>query len=137
MVDKTQKLQESKTQNKFKEENKQKIYNLEDRLQNFFIRTIRLCKKCSENAVTKRIIPQLVADGGSLPANWAEATEGLSKKDFVKSVKICRKEAKESKVWLKGLKIAVGFTDPEFESLTKEATELIYIFTSILQKADR
>lgn len=129
-------IQESKTPNKLKIENNEKIYDLEKRLNNFFKRIIKLTKKCPENAVTKRIIPQIVADGGSLPANWAEATEAMSKKDFVKSVKICRKEAKESIVWLDGLKEAVDFSDPEFDSLIQEARELIYIFTSILKKTD-
>lgn len=95
-----------------------------------------IIKKYPENSVTKRIIPQLVADAGSLPANWAEATEGMSKKDFVKSVKICRKEAKESKVWLNGLRAAVDSIDIEFDSLIQEANELIYTFTSILKKTD-
>lgn len=137
MILKSQKLQESKTPNKPQITNNKKVYDLEQRLQKFFIRIINLCKRCPENAVTKRIIPQLIADGGSLPANWAEATEAMSKKDFVKSVKICRKEAKESKVWLNGLKIAVNFTDTEFDDIAQEASELIYIFTSILQKTDR
>ena len=129
-------LQESKTPSKLKVEKDKKIYDLEKRLSSFFKRVILLCKRCPENTVTKRIIPQLVADGGSLPANWAEATEAMSKKDFVKSVKICRKEAKESKVWLNGLKIAVDGVDPEFDSLTQEASEMVYIFTSILKKTD-
>jgi four helix bundle protein len=130
MLDKTPNFQTSKTPNK------SKIYNLEERLKSFFIRVIVLCKKCPENAVTIRIIPQLVATGGSLPANWAEGTEAMSKKDFVKSIKICRKEAKESIVWLNGLKVAVDSTNLEFNALTQEAMELVYIFTSILKKTD-
>ncbi|OGM76366.1 hypothetical protein A2210_01645 [Candidatus Woesebacteria bacterium RIFOXYA1_FULL_40_18] len=112
------------------------MYNLEKRLEKFFERIIKLCKKCPITPITKRIIPQLVASGGSVPANWAEATEAMSKKDFIKSTKICRKEAKESKVWLKGLKIAVNSSDPEFDLLIQEANELTYILTSILTKTD-
>jgi len=55
----------------------------------------------------------------------------MSKKDFCKSIKICRKEAKESRVWLNGLKEVV-----DFDFLMQEATEFIYIFTSILSKTD-
>ncbi len=133
---KTQNLQNAKTQDKSKDQNNQKIYNLEKRLEKFFERIIKLCKKCPITPITKRIIPQLVASGGSVPANWAEATEAMSKKDFIKSTKICRKEAKESKVWLKGLKIAVNSSDPEFDLLIQEANELTYILTSILTKTD-
>jgi|SRR3989344_7158244 len=114
----------------------EKPQKLEIRLENFFERIIKLCKKCPMNPITTRIIPQLVADGGSAPANYAEATEAMSKKDFNKSIKICRKESKESRVWLKGLKIAVSFEDPEFDALVQEATEFVYIFTSILKKTD-
>lgn len=106
-------------------------------MNNFFLRTIRLCKKYPLNAITSRIISQLIGDGGSLPANYAEATEAMSRKDFVKSIKICRKEAKESKVWIRGLKEAVDFEDPEFDLLIQEASEFIYIFTSILKKTDK
>ncbi|OGM20351.1 hypothetical protein A2863_04425 [Candidatus Woesebacteria bacterium RIFCSPHIGHO2_01_FULL_38_9b] len=61
----------------------------------------------------------------------------MSKKDFVKSIKIIRKESKESIVWLRGLKLVVEFDDSEFDALIQEATEFIYILTSILKKTDK
>lgn len=121
------KLKNSKTPSK-------KPQDLEKRLAHFFERIIRLTKKCPLNARTSRIISQLIGCGGSIPANYAEDSEAMSRKDFVKSIKIVRKEAKESRVWLRDLKIAVDFEDSEFEDLVKEATEFIYIFTSILKK---
>ncbi len=130
---KTQDLKNAKTQNKLQGS---KFEKLEDRLQDFFTRIIMLCKKIPSNSLTQRIIAQLIGAAGSIPANFAEATEAMSKKDFVKSIKICRKEAKESLVWLKGLKIAVSFKDSEFDLLIQEATELTYILTSILAKTD-
>lgn len=77
-----------------------KIKNLEDRLQNFFERAVTLCKKVPPSALTQRIVSQLIGSSGSVPANFAEASEAMSKKDFIKCVKICRKESKESRVWL-------------------------------------
>ena len=134
----TPNIQKAKSPSNIKVSNKKvKPQNLEERLNIFFERVIKLCKKCSLNARTSRIIAQLTGCAGSIPANYAEASEAMSRKDFTKSFKICRKEAKESKVWLRGLKIAVDFDDVEFDKLIQEATEFIYIFTSILKKTDK
>lgn len=61
----------------------------------------------------------------------------MSKRDFNKCIKICRKEAKEATSWLLGLKVANDSPDPEFDLLRNEAQEFIYIFTSILSKTDK
>lgn len=134
---KNPKRQTSKLPSRNKVSNKKKKpQDLGERLNDFFIRVIKLCKKCPLNARTSRIITQLTGCAGSMPANYAEASEAMSKRDFVKSMKIVRKEAKESRVWINGLKVVVNFTDPEFDALIQEATEIIYIFTSILKKTD-
>lgn len=137
-MNKTPKRQKSKHPNKLKVSNKkEKPQDLEERLNEFFDRTVKLCKKSPLNPRTSRIISQLVGCAGSLPANYAEASEAMSKRDFNKSIKIVRKEAKESRVWTRGLKNTVDFRDPEFDALIQEATEFIYIFTSILKKTDK
>ncbi|MEK7498152.1 MAG: four helix bundle protein [Patescibacteria group bacterium] len=71
---------------------------------------------------------QLVRSSGSQAANYIEANESLSKKDFVNRAKICRKEAKESRLWIK-------LIDPDQQELLQEATELTKIFNSIVQKS--
>ena len=80
---------------------------------------------------------QLVKFSGSVGANYSEANESLSKKDFIMRIKICRKEAKESRYWLKLVDIE---NEPELEhdrkGLVKEATELMNIFGSILRKSE-
>jgi len=113
-----------------------KIYNLEERLKYFHIRTIKLCKRVRITSITSRIVPQIVACSGSSGANYCEASEAMSKKDFVKSLKISRKELREYTIWIAGLKEAVDFTDPEFDALLQESKELTYIITSIIIKAD-
>lgn len=113
-----------------------KIYNLEERLKSFHIRTIRLCKKVKVTPITSRIISQIVSCSGSSGANYCEASEGMSKKDFVKSLKTSRKELREYSIWISGLKEAAEFSDPEFDALLQESKELTYIFTSIISKAD-
>ncbi len=77
---------------------------------------------------------QLVRSGGSVGANYIEANEALSRKDFVLRIKICRKESKESRYWLH---LTEPFPEniPEKEALIKEATEFIKIFNSIIEKS--
>ncbi|MEI8061260.1 MAG: four helix bundle protein [Candidatus Berkelbacteria bacterium] len=79
---------------------------------------------------------QVVRSSGSVAANYIEANEGLSKKDFLMRVKICRKEAKESILWLTLLQ-----TDEKSEQLRnrllQEASELMKIFGSIVTKCSK
>lgn len=128
-------IQESKTPSKSQIKT-DKIYDLDKRFEMFFKRVAILCRKVPLNALTSRTVSQLMGAAGSIGANYAEASEAMSKKDFVKSIKISRKEAKETRVWLNGLKATVDFEDEEFDKLFQESTEFIYIFTSILKKTD-
>ncbi|MBI4546587.1 MAG: four helix bundle protein, partial [Ignavibacteriae bacterium] len=68
--------------------------------------------------------------------NYIEANEALSKKDFIFRIKVCRKEAKESKYWL-GLVYIDNKTEleKEREQLIQESTELMNIFGAILNKS--
>ena len=79
---------------------------------------------------------QLVKASGSVGANYIEANESLSKKDFRMRIKICRKEAKESRYWLRLVDTA---NDKDLErdrnALVEEASELMNIFGAILQKS--
>ncbi len=80
---------------------------------------------------------QLINASGSVGANYIEANEALSKKDFLMRIKICRKEAKESRYWLR-LIDTEGNEDLEKEQayLEQEATELTSIFGSIISKSE-
>ena len=79
----------------------------------------------------------MVNASGSVGANYIEANEALSKRDFVMRIKICRKESKESRYWLR---LVDTNSDPnlecEREELILEATELMKIFGSILHKSE-
>ena len=80
---------------------------------------------------------QVVRSSGSVGANDIEANESLSKKDFVMRIKICRKEAKESRYWLRLIDISGnGEYEEERKALIQEATELMNIFGSILRKSE-
>ncbi len=75
---------------------------------------------------------QLIRSSGSVHANYIEANEALSKKDFYYRAKVCRKEVKESRSWL-GL-VDVVISEVERQRLIEEATELMRIFGSIITK---
>lgn len=112
-----------------------KQYDLEDR-------TFKYAKACREfvKMLPRTIgnledMPQLIRSSGSIGANYIEANESISKKDFVHRIKICRKEAKETRYWLQ--LIDYGRLDPEkdLRDLINEATELMMIFSSIMRKS--
>jgi four helix bundle protein len=80
-------------------------------------------------------VRQLVRASGSVAANWIEADEALSKKDFLMRVKICRKEAKESRLFLRLVDAGLAKTTLAVrEELATEARELTLIFSSIISK---
>jgi four helix bundle protein len=80
--------------------------------------------------------PQLVRASGSVSANYIEANESLSKKDFVMRIKICKKEAKESRLWLRLIDTQDKQDfENEIQRLLKEGLELQKIFGSILERS--
>jgi four helix bundle protein len=116
-------------------EKPEKTYDLEERTFLFandvraFVKGLRMTVANIED--TK----QLVRASGSVGANYIEANESLSKKDFLVRIKICRKEAKESRYWLKLIDVHDGL-EPDRKRLLQEAGELMNIFGAILHKAN-
>jgi len=79
---------------------------------------------------------QLIKASGSVGANYIEANEALSKKDFLMRIKICRKEAKESRYWLRLIDTDNNDElEQERKTLENEASELTHIFGSIVTKS--
>jgi four helix bundle protein len=78
----------------------------------------------------------MIRSSGSLGANYIEANEAISKKDFFHRIRICRKEAKETRYWLYLIENVDRDLEPERLSLIKEATELMMIFGSIVRKSE-
>lgn len=80
---------------------------------------------------------QVIRSSGSVGANYIEANEALSKKDFVMRIKICRKEAKETSYWLTLINTRNNIKLEETrETLLKEAKELTMIFGAIMRKSE-
>lgn len=113
-----------------------KPYDLEDRTLEFAKRVRKFVKLLRKTIANIEDGKQLIKASGSVGANYIEANESLSKKDFRMRIKISRKEAKESRFWLR---LVDTFKDKELEverdDLIQESTELMNIFGSILQKS--
>ena len=111
----------------------QREYNLEERLAIFAEKVIDLMKKLPNNPVNQRMIPQETAAAGSSGANYCEATEAESKRDFIHKIGIAKKELKESRHWIRLLARANPEFAEEFRGLWKENQELILIFSKSLK----
>ena len=80
---------------------------------------------------------QLLKASGSVGVNYIEANDSLSNKDFIMRIKICRKEAKESRYWLRLIDPGdESARENERKDLERDATELTNIFGSILRKTE-
>lgn len=111
-----------------------KVYDLEDRTAKFGEDVIRFAKKIPLNSVTQRLIPQFVAAGTSVGANYSEADDAESGKDFKHKIGICKKEAREVKHWLRMIAVAVPELSDDARKIWQEARELNLIFNSIVKK---
>ena len=113
-----------------------KKYDLEDRTLEFAKKVrvfVKKLLKCTANFEDGK---QVIRSSGSVGANYIEANEALSKKDFIMRIKICRKEAKESRYWLKLVDLENnGELEKQCYVLIGETTELMNIFGAILQKS--
>jgi four helix bundle protein len=114
-----------------------KLRDLKDRTFQFAESVRALVKQLPRTISNTEDIRQLVRASGSVAANWIEADEAPSKKDFLMRVKICRKEAKESRLFLR--LVDAGLTKSNTAArdiLSAEARELVLIFSSIISKSE-
>ena len=110
---------------------------LGERTTQFGMAVIRLARKVPVDPVTTRPIEQFVGSGTSVGANYCEANDYISAKDFRHRISICRKEAKETCFWLRMLVTACPALRDEARVLWKESNELNLIFSSIWRKSGR
>lgn len=106
--------------------------DLSPRLESFSIAVIMYCKAQQYDAITKPLFVQLVRSATSIGANYAEAQQGISRKDFIAKVYISKKEAAETLYWLRLLQETIE--DERTSELLKEAGELMKIFQAITTK---
>ncbi|MGA7274145.1 MAG: four helix bundle protein [Candidatus Udaeobacter sp.] len=108
-----------------------RVYDLEERTALFGEAVIDFARTIPQDAVTNRIINQLVGAGTSVGANYVEADDAVSKKEFLKSIGTCKKEVREAKHFLRMAVRAVPKLKPEARKLWLEARELHLIFCRI------
>ncbi len=106
-------------------------YDLEERTSQFGIAVIQFCKKIPETIITKPLIIQLVRSATSIGANYCEADNAESRKDFLHKIAICKKEAKETKHWLRMITEAAPELKENISPLLQETKEFTLIFNAI------
>lgn len=110
-----------------------KKYDLEDRTAKFGEDVIDFVKTLDNNPVNRPLINQIVRAASSIGANYMEADGAESKKDFNHKIAICKKEAKETRHWLRMIARANSDKSDDCRKLWQEAQELALIFSSILR----
>ena len=110
------------------------LQDLEERSALFGEAIIRFAKKIPQNPVNNRLIGQLVGAGTSIGANYCEAKDSISRKEFKQRICTSRKESKETMFFLRMLATAEAGLAAEARSLWREAKELNLIFGAIRRK---
>ena len=118
-------------------QNPKQKYDLEERTAKFAEDIIDFAKKLPQTSITRPLINQIVKSGTSIGANYSEADEANSKRDFINKVAISKKETKETKYWLR----IIAHTLPQFKDeagkLWKEAQELNLILAAIIRNSKK
>lgn len=110
-------------------------YDLAERTAKFGVRVVEFCLQLPFNAVTRPLISQLVRAGTSIGANYLEADEAGSKKEFRYRISLCKRESRETQHWLRMLAPAIPNHTDEARAIWKEADELTRIFGAIFRKS--
>ena len=112
-------------------------YNLAERSTKFAEGIVTFARKLQRTPVTMPIITQLVKAGTSIGANNREADESVSLKEFRNKIGYCKKEANETKYWLRIVATAVPEIRDDARQLWREADELHKIFCASFRTADK
>lgn len=110
----------------------EKKYDLIERTAKLAENVIELAREIHINELNRRIIEQVIGSAGSIGANYSEATESESRKDFIHKMAICKKEIKETLHWLRLLLKTNREKNKEISPIQKETHELLLIFSKIL-----
>ena len=112
-------------------------YDLEERTITFAQKVIGFAKSLETSHITKPIISQLIRSATSIGANYSEADGAESRKDFKHKIALCKKEAKETRYWLRIIAEAIPERVDDCRILWKEAQELTLIFSKIFLSSSK
>ena len=108
-------------------------YDLEERTARFGERIIQFARRIPLDPVTEPLIKQMVRAGTSIGANYGEADDAGSKKEFRYRISVCKRESRESKHWLRMIAAAAPALKDEARVHWQEAKELHLIFSAIFR----
>jgi four helix bundle protein len=112
-------------------------YDLEERTAKFGENVIEFCKNLPKNSVNEPLIKQLIRSATSIGANYYEANGASSKSDFKNKIYICKKEAQETKFWLRMVAKSTLEVKDEAKKLWREAQEMTLIFSKIISSCKK
>ncbi len=112
--------------------NDKKVYDLEERTALFGEGIIDFVKTLPHDRISDELVKQFIRSGTSIGANYMEADGAESKKDFRHKIALCKKEAKETKHWIRMIAKANPDRKKDCKNLWQEAQELTLIFSTIL-----
>jgi four helix bundle protein len=111
-----------------------KPFDLEERTAQFGEAVIRFCKVVPHTVITEPLIRQIIKSSTSVGANYCEADDSISKKEFRQKIGTCTKESRETKHWCRMIAAAEPAQADKARELWREANELHLIFASIYRK---
>ena len=117
--------------------NKKDKYDLEERTAKFGEDVIKFCRDMPRNELTRRIVDQLIGCATSVGANYCEADDAESPKDFKHKIGLCKKESREAKHFLRMSAVAVPEMADRARKFWLETKELNLIFNSIYKKINK
>ncbi len=115
-------------------ENRVFAHKIELRTRKFAVSIIRLSSRLPKTSEGQVIRNQITKAGTSIGANYREANRARSKADFRNKIKICESEASETQYWLELISDLNWLPRKEFDTVFKECSELLALFTSVGQK---
>jgi four helix bundle protein len=113
---------------------KTRTYDLEERTAKFGESVIELCLKLTETSVSRPLISQLVRAATSVGANYCEADDAETPRDFRHKIALCRKESRETMYWCRMVAKVFPGEKPAIRVIWKEAQELNLIFSTVFRK---
>ncbi|MCX6805237.1 MAG: four helix bundle protein [Candidatus Saccharibacteria bacterium] len=110
---------------------RKKQYDLEERTALFGQAVLIFCQELRPTIITKPLISQIVRSATSIGANYQEANGASSEKDFRYKIHICKKEAQETKHWLRMFVVSAPEKVDDINVLLDECQQLVWIFQKI------